>query len=317
MNRSRTTRSARSIRPSEGPLPPPTSTLAAHAIAGSLTIDGDLVLARHPGQSESLSVTHGVDAFAGPVTGLRVRGDVILGRTPSPESATACGFLTVAGGVSRSAPPALVVDGAIQSPPRASMLFVLRGDASAGMIALWSGHLLGDGRLSLHDGARGATHAGPRNASGGAPSRSAGAIGAFFGPNLTLEPFGCDAVPRTTLNRRLPQAAEYGEIEFDMGVVLRESTLRLRIGDMDRDGRSNDRLVCRGTLHLGRAHLEVSSAFTDRPTGARAGDRFTLVEAGSIGGDLRAAALPEAPRGLRYALERTETRIVLRAVRRD
>ncbi|MBM4112834.1 MAG: hypothetical protein FJ253_05585 [Phycisphaerae bacterium] len=248
------------------------------------------------------------------MTGLHVRGDLILGRTPSPESASACGFLTVAGGASRAAPPALVVDGAIQSPPRAGMIFVLRGAASAGMIALWSGHLLGDGRLSLHDGARGATDAGASIASGGAKSHSAGAIGAFLGPNLTVEPFGCDAVTASHGNHRLPRAPEYGEIEFGMGVVMQRSTLRLRVGPVDRDGRANDRLACRGTLHLGDSRLEIASAFLDRPSEVTAGTSFVLVEAGSICGELSSASLPALPNGLRFALERSATRIVLRAV---
>jgi len=323
MNPPRNFRASQSKRSSDSPGQSTATAAPAHAVAGSLAIDGSLTIARNEGESESLSVTHGFEPGSGLVTGLRIHGDLILGRTPSPESASACGFLTVAGGASGSAPPALVVDGAIQSPPRASMLFVLRGSASAGMIALWSGHLLGDGRLSLHEGSCSVRpDAGARKPSASASctsdslasaiSHGAGAIGAFLGPNLLLEAYGCDAVPPSNANRRLPHAAEYGAIEFGMGVVMRRSTIRLRVGPRARDGRANDRVVCHGTLHLGGSRLTVSSAFLQLPIELAAGDAFVLIEAGSICGELERADLPAPPKGLRFALERTNTAITLR-----
>jgi len=287
--------------------------LFAPADAGSITVDGSLTLARHANENESLSVNMGLDPERGPVSGLHIRGDLLLGHTPHSLPDEACAFLAVAGGARRSAPPALRVDGAVQSPPRADMLFVLRGSVSAGMFVLWSGHLLGDGTLRLHDGARAMPDRAMTACPTGAPH--AGAIGAFLGPNFTLEPFGCDAVSATHANHRLPREAEYATIDFDMGVVLQRSTLRLRIGAVGWDGRRNDALLVGGTLHLGRSTLEVRSAFLSLPREVKPGDAFVLVEAGSICGELARLDTPRLPRGLRFQLERTSTTISLRVVR--
>lgn len=282
--------------------------------AGSLVVDGDLTLAQVPGEDESLSVTHGLVPGLGPVSGLQIRGSLILGHTPSPESPSACGFLTVAGRTRGSVPPALVVDGAIKSPPRASMLFVLRGAVSAGMIVLWSGHLLGDGVISLHPGSfpgwpRSTARPTDRGTASG--RRLSHAIGAFLGPSLVVEPFGSDPVPPSNSNARLPRAPEYGALDFDMGVVLQRSNVRLRIGPRDEQGETSDRLVARGALHLGGSRLFVSSAFLDVPSQLQPGEAFTLIEAGSMHGEFRSVDLPTPPRGLRFELARSGTRISL------
>lgn len=279
----------------------------APALDGSLTLDGSLALARHADESESLSVTHGCHSEMGRVTGLHIRGDLLLGHTPASRADEACAFLAVAGGASHSAPPALLVDGAIQSPPRADMLFVLRGVASAAMFVLWSGHLLGEGSLRLHEGAVASLPG--RLTRGG----HGGAIGAFLGPNLTLEPFGCDAVERTHLNHRLPVEAEFGSIEFDMGVVLQQTALRFRVGARDWSGRSSDRLVCHGTLHLGKSSIRISKSGAGT-SDVRAGDEFILIEAGSICGEISKVEYPKLPPGLRFELERTSTTVSVRVV---
>lgn len=290
-----------STQPS-GRLGPDANGAHAPAAAGSpksVLVDGDVALARNTGECESLSVHPGLDPECGIVSGLHVRGDLFLGHTPTSRADEACAYLAVAGGARLSAPPALLVDGSIQSPPRAEMLFVLRGGASTGMFVLWSGHLLGDGWLrqrERHDA-----------------MNARDAIGAFLGPNLILEPFGCEAVAGTT-NHRLTRDPEYAAIDFDMGVVMQRSTLRLRFGPRDWEGRTSDRLIVRGTLHLGRATLEVNSAFPSLPVELRAGDEFVLIEAGSICGEFAKVSVPRLPNGLRVRLERSATQLVLHIV---
>lgn len=297
-------RSLQSTRPS-GSLGHAATGPDAPAAAGSprsVVVDGDVALARNTGECESLSVHHGLDPECGIVSGLHVRGDLFLGHTPTSRADEACAYLAVAGGARLFAPPALLVDRSIQSPPRAEMLFVLRGGVSASMFVLWSGHLLGDGWLRLRDrhGTKDATDA-------------TDAIGAFMGPNLTLEPFGCEAVAGTG-NHRLSRDPEYAALDFDMGVVMQRSTLRLRFGPRDWEDRTSDRLIVRGPLHLGGATLEVNSAFPSLPVELRAGDEFVLVEAGSIRGEFSKVSVPRLPKGLRGRLERSATRLVLHII---
>ena len=278
---------------------------------GTLTVNGHLSLASRGSEDESMTVAHAIDPEAGLVTGLHLRGDLLLGHTPAQDAGAACAFLAVAGGVRGSTPPALRVDGAIASPPRADMLFVLRGRARAGMFVLWSGHLLGDGTLELHEGAC-ATPSSPH----AGDTAHAGSIGAFLGPNLEVQPFGCEAVAPSNPNARLSQEAEYGALHFDMGAVMQRSTLRLRVGPRDWNGRTSDMLRVQGTLHLGGSKLIVASAFQSLPTMLKPGDSFPLVQASTLCGELAAVETPNLPNGLRFELERTWTTLSLRVVRK-